>query len=153
MSGVSSVVHLNVVDFLASVAVAKDRSLKDKAFVVAGSSSSRSVVLDLSRRAREEGLTEGMLLSAAQRRVPGILALPADETACALAEAEMRRISARYAPAVEAPAAGTCTWTLREHGGSSVPTSTARRASATRSSRPSGSSRRSPSRRTSSSPK
>ncbi len=106
MSGVSSVVHLNVVDFLASVAVAKDRSLKDKAFVVAGSSSSRSVVLDLSRRAREEGLTEGMLLSAAQRRVPGILALPADETACALAEAEMRRISARYAPAVECSGGG-----------------------------------------------
>jgi DNA polymerase-4 len=73
MSRPSSVVHLNVVDFSAAIAAAKDRALADRAYVIAGASSGRAIVLGLSRRARDEGLVAGMSLAAAQQRAPQIL--------------------------------------------------------------------------------
>ncbi len=106
MTDRASVVHLNVVDFQASIAAAKDRSLADKAFVVSGSAAARAVVLDVSRRAREEGLRQGMPLDAARRRVRDLLVLPADPLACGLADAAMERIAARYAPIVQNDSGG-----------------------------------------------
>jgi len=97
----ASIVHLNVIDFLASVAVAQDHSLRDRAFIVAGASSSRSIVLGLSRRAREEGLYVGMPLGIAERRVRGLLVLQPDPIAYAKANAEMERLSSAFAPLVE----------------------------------------------------
>ena len=106
MKSAASVVHLNVVDFPASVAIAADRSLADRAFVVALASAARSVVLDVSRRAREEGLAAGMPLVAAQRRVKGLLVLPPDASACERANALMEGIAARYAPVVQNDSGG-----------------------------------------------
>jgi DNA polymerase-4 len=109
MRGGSSVVHLNVVDFAAAVAEAGDRSLADRAFVIAGSGAGargEARVLGLSRRSREEGLSPGMKLAEAQRRSPGILVVPPDPASCARAEAEMERIAGSYSPAVQNDSGG-----------------------------------------------
>ncbi|GAB1484121.1 hypothetical protein MASR2M78_29380 [Treponema sp.] len=98
--------HLNVIDFPASVALAQDRSLADKAFVIAGSSSARSIVLDVSRRAREEGLSVGMSLSAAERRIRGLLVLQSDALSYAKANEEMEKIVSCYAPLVQNDSGG-----------------------------------------------
>ena len=72
----STVVHLNVADFQAAVAVAGDRSLAGRPFVLAGAQGTgRAVVLGLSPLARAEGLAVGMPLSAAERRVRGLMGL------------------------------------------------------------------------------
>jgi DNA polymerase-4 len=97
----SSVVHLNVIDFAAALAAAKDRSLADRAYVIAGSAGGRALVLGLSRRAREEGLEAGMCLTEAERRAPGLIVVPPDPAAGEVASAEMERLAARYAPLVQ----------------------------------------------------
>lgn len=96
-----SIVHLNVVNFPASVAIAKDRTLADKAFVVAGTTGSRAIVLDVSRRARMEGLRNGMQLEAAERRVKDLLVLRPDPVSYARATSEMERLAAKYAPLIQ----------------------------------------------------
>jgi DNA polymerase-4 len=100
------VVHLNVVDFSAAIAAAKDRALADRAYVIAGASSGRAVVLGLSRRAREEGLVAGMSLAAAQRYSPQLLIVPPDPAASARANEEMERIAAIYSPLVQNDSGG-----------------------------------------------
>lgn len=103
----STVVHLNVADFQAAVAMSRDGSLSSRPFIIAGASqSARAIVLGLSHRARDEGLAVGMSLAAALRRVPGLLVLPPDPAACALAESEMLRIAARWAPLVQDDSGG-----------------------------------------------
>ena len=103
----STVVHLNVADFQAAVAVARDGSLASRPFIIAGASqSARAIVLGLSHRARDEGLAVGMSLAAAQRLVPGLLVLPPDPAASALAESEMMRIASRWSPLVQDDSGG-----------------------------------------------
>ena len=106
MNDGASVVHLNVVGFAAAVAVRQDPELTDRPFVVAGASSARAVVLDVSRRARELGLEAGMPLAMAERRVRELLVLPPDPVSCAAVNAEMERIASRYAPIVQNDSGG-----------------------------------------------
>ena len=102
----SSVVHLNVIDFAAALAAAKDRSLADRAYVIAGSAGGRALVLGLSRRAREEGLEAGMGVAEAQRRVKALVVVAPDAAACARASEEMERLAARYSPLVQNDSGG-----------------------------------------------
>ncbi|HUW70932.1 MAG TPA: DNA polymerase [bacterium] len=103
----STVVHLNVANFQAAVAISRDRSLAGKPFIIAGASSAaRAIVLGLSQKARDEGLAVGMSLVAAQRLVPGLVMMPPDPAACALAESGMTRIAARWAPLVQNDSGG-----------------------------------------------
>jgi DNA polymerase IV len=106
MSRGASVVHLNVADFPAAVAMAVDRGLAEKAFVIAGSSAGRAIVLGLSPRAREEGLFPGMSLAQAQERVRGLIIVPPDPVACARAGEAMEALAARYAPLIQNDAGG-----------------------------------------------
>lgn len=101
----ASVVHLNVVDFQAAVAVARDRSLAGRPLAIAGGSG-RAAVLAVSPAARAEGLSVGMPLSVAERRVPGLVVLPPDPGACARAEEGMAAIASRYAPLVQDDSGG-----------------------------------------------
>jgi len=103
----STVVHLNVVDFQAAVAIARDRSLADRPFVIAGANgSARAIVLGLSPRARAEGLAVGMPVALAGRRVRDLLALAPDPVSCARTEDSMVAIAARYAPLVQDDSGG-----------------------------------------------
>jgi DNA polymerase-4 len=106
MSRGASIVHLNVADFPAAVAAAKDRSLADKVFVIAGSSAGRAIVLGLSPRARGEGLFPGMALAQAQERVRGLILVPPDPGACARASEAMEALAAPYAPLIQNDSGG-----------------------------------------------
>jgi DNA polymerase-4 len=125
MSRAASIVHLNVIDFAASIAAVRDPGLADRAFVIAGATtvaeattvasasvgtgardSGRALILGLSRRAREEGLEAGMGLAEARRRVPELLVVPPDAGSCAKASAEMERLASRYAPLIQNDSGG-----------------------------------------------
>lgn len=106
MNSGASIVHLNVVDFASSVAMAADRSLRDRPFVIGGASASRAVLLGVSRRAREEGLSVGMTLGDAERRVRGLRVLSPDPAACAAAQSAMERVVSRYSPAIQDDSGG-----------------------------------------------
>lgn len=106
MSDRASVVHLNVADFGAAVAAAKDPALAGRPFVIAGSASGRAIVLGLSPLARREGLMSGMALASAEERIHGLVVVPPDPASCARAGEEMERLASRYAPLVQNDSGG-----------------------------------------------
>ncbi len=106
MNTQSSIVHLNVIDFAATVAIAKDHSLADSAFVVAKEEAARPVVLAVSQRAWSEGITPGMPLSMAQRLVRNMRVLLPDPSSCTAANKLMEKIVARYTPLVQNDSGG-----------------------------------------------
>jgi len=100
-SKVSAIVHINVTGFASSVAMARDRSLQDRVFVVAEPRAGRAVLLDVSPRALEEGLTPGMALSDAKRRVRHLQVLAPDPGAMKRASEELLAAVRPFAPLVE----------------------------------------------------
>jgi len=101
----AAVVHLNVTGFPGAVCIARDPSLADTVFVV-GDGGPRALVLDVSPRARQEGLVPGMRLSAALRRVRNLAVIPPDPASWTAVNEAMERIARRYAPVVENDSGG-----------------------------------------------
>jgi len=104
--GERSIVHLNVIGFKAAVAVAKDKSLKGRPLVIAGASRGRALALDCSPEAIKEGITPGMALAVAQRRVKDLSILSPDIPAYETMNMELERIASLYAPIWENDRAG-----------------------------------------------
>lgn len=96
----AAVAHLNIIGFAQAVAAAADRSLADRPFVVAVPGP-RAAVLDVSPRARQEGLAPGMSLATAEHLVRGLAVAIPDEVAQRRASEGLKRIAGRYAPLVE----------------------------------------------------
>ncbi|MGE4464510.1 DNA polymerase Y family protein [Sphaerochaeta sp.] len=94
----ASIIHLNVTDFAAAVAVAKDSRLADKAFAIALEGSARRVILTPSRRAWEEGIRTGMPVALAERMLPTLRILPPDVPATTKAEEVITSIVQAYTP-------------------------------------------------------
>jgi DNA polymerase-4 len=101
-----AVVHLNIVGFKAAVAAAKDRTLRGRPFVVAGATNGRALALDCSPEAIREGITPGMALAVAERKIPSLTVLPPDPSAYSGMNKELERIAELYAPAWENDCAG-----------------------------------------------
>jgi DNA polymerase-4 len=101
-----AVVHLNFVGFRAAVAAAKDRTLRGRPFVVAGSTGGRALALDCSPEAIQEGVMPGTALAVAERNIKGLLVLPPDPPSYAAMNREFERIADSYAPAWENDGAG-----------------------------------------------
>jgi len=80
------------------VAAIKDKSLRDRPYVIAGASGGRSLALDCSPAAIKEGVTPGMTLAIAQRRVKDLIVLPPDFPAYRDVNKELEKVAARYAP-------------------------------------------------------
>ncbi|MDC7245586.1 MAG: DNA polymerase [Sphaerochaetaceae bacterium] len=97
----ASIIHVNITDFFASVAIAEDRSLQEKAFVIAYEGDGRSVVISSSACARREGIEKGMYLSTAFRMVPHLQVIPPDERASFVMQRSLYEIASGYTPAVE----------------------------------------------------
>ena len=97
----SAIVHINVTGFASSVAIARDRSLRDQVFVVAEPRAGRAVLLDVSPRALEEGLAPGMALSEAERRVRHLQVLAPEPGAMKQASEELLAAVRPVAPLVE----------------------------------------------------
>ncbi len=94
----ASIIHLNVTDFAAAVAVAKEPQLADKAFAIALEGSARRVVLNPSRRAWEEGIRAGMPVTLAERMLPTLRILSPDVQATTKAEEVITSIVQAYTP-------------------------------------------------------
>lgn len=97
----AAIVHINVTGFASAVAMARDRSLRDKSFVVAEPRAGRAVLLDVSPRALEEGLKPGMSLSEAERRVRNLQVLPPDAEAMRRASEALFTVVKPFAPIIE----------------------------------------------------
>jgi DNA polymerase-4 len=104
--GDRTVIHLNIIGFRAAVAAAKDRTLRGRPFVVAGSTGGRALALDCSPEAVKEGVAPGMALALAERKIKGLAVLPPDPPAYMAMNRELERIAGRYAPAWENDTAG-----------------------------------------------
>lgn len=115
MTSDATVVHINVIGFPSAVSMAKDPSLRDQAFVVAGTGRG-ALVLDVSPRARREGLEPGMNLAVAQRRLKALIIRSPEPLDYGKAHREMERIVRRYAPEVENQGGGHLYLDLRGTG-------------------------------------
>ncbi|MFQ3547465.1 MAG: DNA polymerase [Termitinemataceae bacterium] len=106
LSTPASVVHINVIGFASAVVIAKNPSLKDVPFVVAEPRSNKVLLLDVSPRAREAGLENGMALSDALQKCPQLQVLRPDRAAEAKVHQTMVAVARRYSPVVEHDASG-----------------------------------------------
>jgi DNA polymerase-4 len=104
--GERAIVHLNAIGFKAAVAVAKDKTLRGRPLVISGATGGRALALDCSREAIKEGITPGMALAVAERRVKGLIVLPPDLSAYEKMNKELDRIASTYAPVWENDKAG-----------------------------------------------
>ena len=102
----ASVVHINVVGFMAAVEALRDSALRGEVFVVGFPGASRALVLDASPKAIKEGIRIGMGLDAARTRLRGLSVVPPSFEAYRGANALLAAICARYAPLVENDSGG-----------------------------------------------
>jgi len=102
----ASVVHVNVVGFMAAVEALVAPERRDKAFVVGSPGASRAIVLDASRNAIKEGIKIGMRLDVARERVRGLEILPPSLDAYRRANALLEKVCARFSPRVENDSGG-----------------------------------------------
>ena len=98
--------HLNIIGFKAAVAAVKDKSLRFRPYVIAGTAGGRSLAVDCSQEAVRQGVMPGMALDAAQRRVKDLIVLAPDIPACQTMNNELEKVAARYAPVWENDKAG-----------------------------------------------
>ncbi|TXT46408.1 MAG: DNA polymerase IV [Spirochaetes bacterium] len=96
-----TILHVNAVGLMAALAELKDPSLRRRPFVVAREGLCRAVVSDLSPEAHREGIRRGMLLSLAQRRLPGLRVVEPDSRRCGQADDLMWEIALSFTPLVE----------------------------------------------------
>ncbi|MCL2801636.1 MAG: DNA polymerase [Treponema sp.] len=101
-----TITHLNIIGFKAAVAEVKDISLRGRPFVIAGATGGRNVTLDCSPEAIKQGITPGMTLTAAQKRISDLIILSPDIPAYELMNTELEKIAERYAPLWENDRAG-----------------------------------------------
>jgi DNA polymerase-4 len=101
-----SIIHLNIVGFKCAVAAVNDKSLQGRPYVIAGTTGGRTVAFDCSPEAVKQGITRGMALDSAERKVKDLTVLPPDPPAYETVNKELNRIAAQYAPEWENDSAG-----------------------------------------------
>lgn len=102
----SSIVHVNITDFAAAVAIAKEPRLANRPFAIALEGSARRVVITVSRKAWEEGIRVGMPVNAAQRLLPSLEVLPVDTKTTAKADEAIASLVASYSPDIQCDRGG-----------------------------------------------
>jgi len=99
--GERAICHLNIIGFKAAVAAVKDKSLKDKPFVIAGATGGRCLALDCSPEAVRQGVSPGTALAVAEKRIKDLIVLPPDIQACELMNKKIEKIVDKFAPVWE----------------------------------------------------
>ena len=102
----ASIVHVNITDFAAAVAIAKQPRLATRPFAIALEGSARRVVITASRKAWEEGIRAGMPVSTAQRMLPALEVLPPDTQSAAKADSAIASLVASYSPDIQCDKGG-----------------------------------------------
>lgn len=100
-SNQEDIIHINITNFAAAVAIAQNPSLSDTAFVIAKAVGARNVVLSLSQRAAEEGIVTGMPVAMAIRMAPSLTIVPPETVAGGRAEREILAIVSRFSPTIQ----------------------------------------------------
>lgn len=95
------VIHINITNFFAAVAVAQNPALSDTAFVIAKDGGSRKVVLAASLRAEQEGIVCGMPVTVALRMLPSLTIVPPDSVGGNRAQQEINGIVSRFSPTIQ----------------------------------------------------
>ena len=109
--------HLNIIGFKAAVAGARDKSLRGRPYVIAGTKlgRGRTLALDCSPEAIRQGIVPGMALAIAERQLKDLIVLPPDIKAYETMNKVLDKVAARYAPVWENDRAGNLyldiTWT------------------------------------------
>lgn len=104
--GEAPIIHVNIVDYPAAVAQAHDPTLAGRPFVIAADRGARRIVLSPSQSARTAGITRGMILRAAQSRLPSLTVLSADDRLLSQADSELKRIIDSYSPTIQGERGG-----------------------------------------------
>ncbi len=102
----SSIIHINVTDFAAAVAIAKQPSLADTSFAIAKEGSARRIIINPSRRAFEEGIRAGMPVAVALRLLPSLSLVSPDALSYAKADAAITEIAQQYSPTIQCDSGG-----------------------------------------------
>ncbi|MBI9094241.1 MAG: DNA polymerase [Sphaerochaeta sp.] len=102
----SSIIHINVTDFAAAVAIAKQPSLADTSFAIAKEGSVRRIIINPSRRAFAEGIRSGMPVAVALRLLPSLELVPFDARSYAKADAAITEIAQQYSPTIQCDGGG-----------------------------------------------
>lgn len=96
-----TILHVNAVGFMADLEIARDRSLARRPFVIAREGVPRAVIQDLSPAAYREGVRRGMLISYAQKLVPGLVIRPPRFDVYQEADARLWALGMEFTPLVE----------------------------------------------------
>lgn len=102
----ASIVHINITDFAAAVAIAKQPRLADRPFAIALEGSARNVIITTSRKAWQEGIRVGMPVTTAQRMLPDLQVLPPDTQSAAQADSAIAMLVASYSPDIQCDKGG-----------------------------------------------
>ncbi|WP_320130077.1 DNA polymerase [uncultured Sphaerochaeta sp.] len=102
----ATIIHINVTDFAAAVAIAKQPFLADTAFAIAKEGTSRRIIITPSRRAFEEGVRSGMPVATAIRLLPSLQLVPPDTVSYAKANAAIMKIALQYSPTIQEDSGG-----------------------------------------------
>ena len=97
----ASIIHLNVVSFMAAVEALRDPELGGRPFAVGVPGAARGRILDVSRPALMDGVFPGMPIAEAERRLPGLRLVRPSPDEYRRANREMEAICSRYAPLLE----------------------------------------------------
>ncbi len=102
----SAIIHVNIIDYAAALAQARDRTLSRYPFVIAMQHTRTPVVLCPSRLARKEGIERGMSVATAQRQVPNLRILDPDSRLISQADQVLSSLITPYSPAVYSESGG-----------------------------------------------
>ncbi len=97
----SLIIHINITEFYSSIAIATDKTLREKAFVIAQGSSHKATILSTSIHARKEGIERGMSIASAKQLVPHLIVQEPDEIASSKAQQIMYTIASEYTPSIQ----------------------------------------------------
>jgi DNA polymerase-4 len=96
-----TVFHFEVPDFAVTVERVRDRSLATRPVIIAPPGNPRGSVQAISPEARQEGITSGMRLGAAQRLCPRAVILPPDPLLYRRAAGALVKLLGRFTPVAE----------------------------------------------------
>ncbi len=96
-----SILHLRIDAFPAAVERIRNPSLRRRPVAVCPRHSPRSVIFSASAEARAEGVYDGLPVTEALKRCPGLVILPPDDPLYRRAAAAVAKVLGRYSPSVE----------------------------------------------------
>lgn len=103
-----SIIHINIIDYMAQIEVLRDVGLSEKPFVVGLENVPRSVVQNVSHIAYQEGIRQGMSIKEAQRKVKGLLVVRPRPDQYKILDSEVTAIASSFTPTVEPAFRGHC---------------------------------------------